>query len=132
MQKYSTTDEFLDDLSDDKRAIVNVLRDLILNTEPRLEEHLKWNAPSYALDGDDRITFNLMNKQGVVKLVLHMGATVKEDKMALPIIVNDSGLVEWVSDIRGMITLGSMNEVTAQQKNLKNLIKEWLSIPVRR
>ena len=59
---------------------VEVLRQLIIKTEPRLKKHIKWNAPSYVLDGDDRITSNLMNRQGVVKLVLHMGATRNENK----------------------------------------------------
>ena len=59
---------------------VEVLRQLIIKTEPRLKEHIKWNAPSYVLDGDGRITSNLMNRQGVVKLVLHMGATRNENK----------------------------------------------------
>ena len=63
MQKYKTFEEFLDDLSEEKRAQVDLLRDLILKTEPKLDEHIKWNAPSHVLDGEDRITFNFMNKQ---------------------------------------------------------------------
>lgn len=64
MQKYKTIDEFLSDLDAAKRQQVDILRELILKAEPKLEEHIKWNAPSYVLDGEDRITFNLMNKQG--------------------------------------------------------------------
>ncbi len=108
MQKYKTVEEFLEDLSEDKRLQVDTLRDIILGTESQLEEHIKWNAPSYVLDGEDRITFNLMNKQGVVKLVFHMGATRKEDKKGAPIMQDDSGLIEWSSDIRGTVTVTSI------------------------
>jgi len=129
MQKYKTIKEFLSDLNSDKHQQVDALRELILNTEPRFEEHIKWNAPSYVLDGEDRITFNLMNKQGLVKLVLHMGATRKEDKEGTPIMQDDTGLIEWSSDIRGMITFSTMEEVNSNLIKVKKIIKDWLSIP---
>jgi hypothetical protein len=129
MQKYKTVEEFLNDLSEDKRSQVDALRGLILTTEPQLEEHIKWNAPSYVLDGEDRITFNVINKQEVVKLVLHMGATRKEDRKGEPIMQDDSGLIEWSSDIRGMITFKSIDDVNSNMKALKKVVKNWLSIP---
>lgn len=128
MQKYKTLDEFLNGLSGDKRQQVDVLRNLILTTEPRLKEHIKWNAPSYVLDGEDRITFNLMNKQELVKLVLHMGATRKEEKNASPIMQDDSGLIEWNSDTRGTITFASLGDIESHLAQLKKIIKDWLSI----
>lgn len=129
MQKYKTVEEFLNDLSEDERLQVNTLRSLILSAEPRLREHIKWNAPSYVFDGEDRITFNLMNKQEVVKLVLHMGATRKEDKKGAPIMQDDSGLIEWSSDIRGMITFTSIEDINSHMASLDKIIKDWLSIP---
>lgn len=129
MQKYKTVEEFLNGLSEDKRLQVDALRGLILTTEPQLKEHIKWNAPSYVLDGEDRITFNVINKQEVVKLVLHMGATRKEDRKGEPIMQDDSGLIEWSSDIRGMITFKSIDDVNSNMKALKKVVKNWLSIP---
>ena len=129
MHKYKTVEEFLSDLNVDKRLQVDTLRDLILYVEPLLNEHIKWNAPSYVLDGEDRITFNLMNKQGGVKLILHMGATRKENKKGEPIMQDESGLIEWSSDIRGMITFNSINDITSSIDALKIIIKKWLSIP---
>lgn len=129
MQKYKTVEEFLNELDDDKKLQVNTLRDLILNVEPKLEEHIKWNAPSYVLDGEDRITFNLMNKQEVVKLVFHMGATRKEDKKGTPVMHDESGLIGWSSDIRGMITFATLEDVNSNLTSLKKIVRNWLSIP---
>jgi hypothetical protein len=129
MKKYKTLEEFFNDLNNNKRLQVDTLRDLILKTEPQLEEHIKWNAPSYVLDGEDRITFNLMNKQEVVKLVLHMGATRKENKKGAPIMQDDSGLIKWSSDIRGMITFTTAEDINSNLILLKKIIKDWLSIP---
>ncbi len=129
MQKYKTVDEFLSNLDADKRQQVEALRSLILSTQPNLQEHIKWNAPSYVLDGEDRITFNVINKQRVVKLVFHMGATRKENKNGTPILHDQSGLIEWSSDIRGMITFGSLKDVHISKAALKQIIASWLSIP---
>ena len=129
MQKYKTIEEFLSSLSDEKRQQVDVLRSLILKSEPKLDEHIKWNAPSYVFDGEDRITFNLLNKQAVVKLVLHMGATRKEDKKGTPVMQDESGLVEWSSDIRGMITFTDIEHINSNLPALKSIISHWLSIP---
>lgn len=128
MQKYKTVEEFLNSLDVDKRQLVDTLRDLILKTEPNLEEHIKWNAPSYVLDGEDRITFNLMNKQGVVKLVLHMGATRKEDKKGAPVLQDTSGLIEWNSDIRGTITFNEIDDIQSNLPALKIVLKNWLTV----
>lgn len=129
MEKYKTIDDFLDKLDKDKRQQVDILRNFISKTEPRLEEHIKWNAPSYVLDGEDRITFNLMNKQGVVKLIFHMGATRQEDKKETPVMQDNSGLIEWSSNIRGMITFNTTDDITASLTALKAIIQNWLLIP---
>lgn len=129
MEKYTTLDDFLVALPEDKLLQVSALRKLILETEPQLQEHIKWNAPSYVLNGEDRITFNLMNKQGIVKLVLHMGATRKENKKASPVMYDDSGLIEWASDIRGIIAFSSMEDVSSNLTLLRKIVKNWLVIP---
>jgi hypothetical protein len=130
MQKYKTLEEFFNGLSEDNKVLVAALRDLILKTAPQLDEHIKWNAPSYVLDGEDRITFNLMNKQNAVKLVFHMGATRKENKKGEPIMQDKSGLIEWNSDSRGTVTFTSLADIDAHSTSLEKIIKDWLSIPL--
>lgn len=129
VKKYTDIEDFLSDLDDKKRAQVDALRALILGAEMQLQEHIKWNAPSYILDGEDRITFNLMNKEQVVKLVIHMGATRKENKKGVPVMQDESGLIEWNSDIRGTITFKTMEEINSHMSSLKKIINDWLSIP---
>ena len=128
MHKYKTIEEFMSALDDNKRSQVEVLRELIISSEPNLEEHIKWNAPSYVFNGEDRITFNLLNKENIVKLVFHMGALRKEDKKGEPVIKDDSGLVEWSSDIRGVMSFASLEEIKAQSDDVRKFIIKWLSI----
>jgi hypothetical protein len=128
MNKYTTVAAFMDDLDADKRAQVEVLQDIIKKAHPTLEEHIKWNAPSYILEGEDRVTFNLQNKEGVVKLVLHMGATRTEDKKGAPVMADASGLIVWQSDIRGIMSFADLAAVTAQRKQIGDIVARWLAI----
>ncbi|HSW91444.1 MAG TPA: DUF1801 domain-containing protein [Candidatus Saccharimonadales bacterium] len=127
MDKYKTVDDFMHGLDDSRRLQVQKLRQYILDEVPSLVEHIKWNAPSYVEDGDDRITFNTMNKERVVKLVFHMGATRKEDKKGQPIL-KDASLLEWVSDIRGYMTFNSLEEITSNEEEIKRTVCEWLAL----
>ena len=127
MNKFKTVDEFLNGLDEDRRSQVLKLRDYILDVEPSLTEHIKWNAPSYVKNDEDRITFNTMNKESIVKLVFHMGATKKEDKNGQPVL-DDARLIEWVSDIRGYMTFTTLDEIIANKNEIKRTVQEWLAL----
>lgn len=127
MQKFQTLDEFLNSLDDNKKQQVHTLREYILSADPTLSEHIKWNAPSYIHDGEDRITFNVMNKEGLVKLVFHMGALRKEDRTAEPIL-KDAPLIEWASDIRGYATFNDLSEITKNEESIRETVRRWLAI----
>jgi hypothetical protein len=128
MKKYKTVDAFLEDMENSTLAQVNKLRKIIMSTEDSLIENIKWNAPNYVFNGEDRITFNLADKNGRVRLILHMGATKKEDKKAKPVLADDSSLVEWNSNIRGTITFAGLDDIQAKQVQLTRLVQKWLAL----
>ncbi|RZJ84235.1 MAG: DUF1801 domain-containing protein, partial [Brevundimonas sp.] len=53
------------------------LREIALAAAPDVTEYIKWNAPSFCVDGDDRITLGL-ERSGAVRVVLHRGAKAKD------------------------------------------------------
>ena len=65
----------------------------------------------------------------MVKLIFHMGATRKEDKKGTPVMHDESGLIEWSSDIRGMITFTTLEDITSNLISLRKIIDDWLLIP---
>jgi len=130
VDKFKTLEEFYSDLSGDKKAQVEEISSLLRAAAPELHETLKWNAPNFVYEGNDRLTLNLMNKEGKVKLILHMGATKKEDKKAKPVMTDDTGLIFWNSDIRGTITFESTEHIKQVRKEVIELVREWLKIPV--
>jgi hypothetical protein len=128
MTKYKTIEEFLNDLNGDKRAQVDAIRELILDLGFELEESIKWNAPNYNYKDVDRITFNTMNKEGKIKLVLHFGTDRKENKKGEPVIKNTPDFVFWNSDIRATLTFDSEDDVKEKKADLKELLTKWLQL----
>jgi len=126
MQQYKTAEEFLNALTPKRREQVNEIRAIIMMSEPALTEHIKWNAPSYVYEGEDRITFNAHGDK--IRLLIHMGVTYKEDKEATPILHDDSGMIVWNSNIRGIITFESIDDVRAKQDKLSSILKRWLAL----
>jgi len=128
--KHKTVTSFLESLTDDQKSQVLLLREIITSIHADLIEHVKWNSPSYILNGEDRITFNVVNKEQVVQLVLHMGATRKENKAGTPILGNDGGIVRWSSDIRGVISFTGLDDITSRRTVLEQVLSQWLAIEV--
>ena len=52
-------DEFLRELSHPLQEGVAEVRDAILASDDGITEHIKWKAPSFCHEGDDRVTFRL-------------------------------------------------------------------------
>jgi hypothetical protein len=106
--QHQTVSGFLDALDSDRRSQVDALRELVLSAHPGLVETIKWNSPSYSLYGVDRLTVNV-SKTGPVRLILHHGTRVAEDKGEMPSFTGDpAGLLTWHSNIRA-----SLNWTTA-------------------
>lgn len=127
MNKYKTVDEFIRSLDSAKQLQVQTLRRYILHESPKLAEHIKWNAPSYQKNGEDRMTFNVAGKDATVKLVFHMGAKRAEDTSAAPLLPN-APMVEWVSDIRGYMAFKTIEDIVSHEKEIKRTIRSWLAL----
>lgn len=128
MVRYSSVEEFISQLDKEKKREVVLLREIILDCHADLNEIIKWNAPSYMLNGEDRITFNINNKQKIVKIVLHMGVTRREDKKADPIMIDETGLIQWSSDIRGVIGFDDYDSIYSRKSEITRVITRWLQI----
>jgi len=129
MKTYTTVQDFLTDLTPERRAQVQTLCTIIKTEAPELTEHIKWNSPSYVYDDEDRITFNTHLADKII-VVIHMGAKRKENKKGLPILNDESGLITWSSDIRGAISFRNAEDIEAKKEAFVSIIKHWLEIKV--
>jgi hypothetical protein len=109
-------------------AVLDAVRAIVRHTAPMAVEGIKWNAPSFAVGGDDRITCNLSAKDRV-RLVFHCGAKKRATGNGR-VLANDEGLLEWAADDRGIATFRSVAEVAAAKPALARLVRAWLAATV--
>ncbi len=88
-------------------------------------EGIKWNAPSYSVDGNDIITFNFRNF-GSVALIFHTGPKGKDTHTGKPLFSGFEGIVEWVADKRFVVRIVSTDWLEQNKGLLSELIQKWM------
>lgn len=101
---------------------VERLRTAILESNDRITEHVKWNAPSFRYAGEDRVTFRLYPEDRV-QLVFHRGARVKSDAGTFAF-DDDTGLLRWVANDRAVVAL---QDAEVNQQDLVDVINRWVA-----
>lgn len=125
--QYRTVDEFLAAQPDERRALVEALRALVREANPAAQEHIKWNSPSYVLDGVDQATISAQGRQGV-RLVLHRGATAPENTDAASAFTADPhGLLTWHSDIRASLLVTDAAQLATMRDAAVEVVRAWLA-----
>lgn len=122
-KKKTATDvaTFITSLEHPLRDGVVRLRAALLAVGDATTEHIKWNAPSFCDQGDDRCTMRLTPT--TVQLILHRGAKVKAT--AGFSFVDDTGLVAWAAPDRGVVTFTSAAEVETHLEVVVDLVRRW-------
>lgn len=105
------------------KAEIERLRTIVLDSDTRISEQIKWNAPSFGYDGDDRVTMKLHPPDGV-RLIFHRGIKPKEDSNFT--FEDDSGLLRWAAKDRAVMTFHGMPDVEANAAPLKRLVARWM------
>ena len=118
---------FLRDLDHPLKAEIELVRKLILGVSPVIREGIKWNAPSFRTS-DWFATLNLRARGGEerVWLILHMGAKLKGGA-AQGRIADPSGLLEWLSKDRGLVTFKDAKDIQAKRSALQKIVREWIA-----
>ena len=119
--------EFMNSLEHPFKEEIEEVRKIILSTDDRITEHIKWNAPSFCYEGEDRITFNL-NGKGFFRLIFHCGAKVKERNTKNPLIEDTSGILEWKAVDRALIHFMNKKDVKDKEEQLREIITKWLAV----
>jgi hypothetical protein len=116
-------DQFIQTLDHPLKEEIEKVRAIILSANQQITEHIKWNAPSFCYQGEDRVTMKLQ-PQDSIQLIFHRGTKVKDSK---DFVFNDStGLLKWVAADRAIVTLREMKDVEAKRAELAKVVSEWV------
>lgn len=130
-EKRSNTEQVSDYISKLEITLAEIilyLRNLILETDQEIAEHIKWNSVSFYYSGEmkpfdakeykqDLLVLNIHRKQGII-IVFPTGNKIKDA----------SGLLEGnYSDGRKTATIKDLEDAEAKKEALQNAIKDWLS-----
>ena len=118
--------EFIQTSKHPLKKALEEIREIILGADKRITEHIKWNAPSFCFNGDDRITFNL-SKNDRLLLIFHRGAKVKDSKSKEPLFEDTTGMLEWLAHDRAVVKIQTIEEVAGKKAVLTKIVKRWLS-----
>lgn len=117
---YNNTDHPLKD-------VMLRLHDIIMETDPEIGEHIKWNSPAFYYTGEiapfdpkeykrDILVFNVHKKDEIL-LIFPTGAKITDS----------TGLLEGkFIDSRKTVRISSMEDLKSKENSLKSAIKKWL------
>ena len=109
--------------SDD--PLVSKVRAEIVGADRRISEGVKWNSPSFHLNGWFA-TLNLRQKSGVM-VVMHRGAKASRTP---PKPDDPSGLLVWRGDDRATVTFANLSEFKSRRTAFNALVAAWAASQV--
>ncbi|MGZ5134829.1 MAG: DUF1801 domain-containing protein [Flavitalea sp.] len=104
--------EYMRKLRHPLKLEIEVVRDIIKNSNPKILERIKWNAPSYYFL-QDLATFNPRSIKNI-HIVFHHPSIVKIK----------SSLLEGDYKDRRMVYLRNMDDIKSNQKELERIMNE--------
>lgn len=117
--------EFLSRLQHPYKSEIEEVRRIILDSVPELTEHIKWNAPSFCHNNEDRITFQLQGKD-FFRLIFHAGAKKTGKEINKKVLDDTIDFLEWASTDRAMVKLSDMADIESKKDKLKAAITGWI------
>ncbi|MDN5212230.1 DUF1801 domain-containing protein [Fulvivirgaceae bacterium BMA12] len=109
-------DKYLEKKNHPMTAEIQKVREIILATDERVEEVIKWSSPTFMYKGN--IASFFMNAKKFVSLMFHKGALI-QDK---------NGLLEGDGKEARVARFESMEDIEQKQQALQAVIKEWINM----
>ncbi|VTR27276.1 Domain of uncharacterised function (DU1801) [Actinobacillus pleuropneumoniae] len=120
-------EEYLHQLEHPLKKEIEEVRRFILSVDDRITEHIKWNAPSFCVQGEDRITLNLQGK-GFIRLIFHCGAKVKDHDVKGTLTEDTAEILEWASQDRAIVIIVDIHDLEQKKEQLKAVIARWIEV----
>lgn len=117
--------EYLGQLEHPLKAEIEEARQIILGINDQITERIKWNAPSFCMNNQDRITFNFRVKEGF-RLVFHCGSKKTAYENKGPLFKDETELLDWVTGDRATIHITSASDFEDKRNKLIEVATTWI------
>lgn len=116
MNTNPDVDAYLEKKDHPMTAEIQRVREIILATDERVTEGIKWSSPTFMYKGN--IASFFMNAKKFVSLMFHKGATME----------NPHGLLEGDGKEGRVARFQDLDDIEAKKEALEALVKEWIAM----
>src|SRR5215813_5491202 len=114
--KNPLVDELLRKKKNPMTTEIERVREIILETSYKIEETVKWSAPTYIYKGN--IASFYMNTKQHVSLMFHTGAMITDKYQIL----------EGNGNVSRVLRLTDMKDIEKKKIALQSIIKDWIKL----
>lgn len=114
MKINKSVNQFLVEKNHPLTKEIELVRTIILETDDRIEETIKWSSPTFMYKGN--IASFFMNAKKFVSLMFHKGATIKDD----------FGLLSGDGKEARVARFQDIEDIEKKKEALQAVIKEWI------
>lgn len=108
------------------RKEIDLLREIILDTDKSILEGVKWNAASFRTT-QWFATLNGPKRVDRAEVILHGGAKVKHIDLRKEV-PDPERLIEWLGKDRGIIYFNNAADVNKKSQALQNIMRAWIEL----
>ena len=109
-------DQFLNEKEHPLTGEIQKVREIILSTDERIEETIKWSSPTFMYKGNMASIF--MNAKKHVSLMFHKGA-----------LMNDTtGFLEGDGKETRQARFTDLKDIDNKKKSLEKVVKTWIDL----
>jgi len=110
----SVVDTWFENYSNPQKDLVQAVRQVILATDPRVTETIKWQAPTFMYRGNIASFYPKTTTH--VSLMFHTGASLPDP----------AGVLEGEGDTSRVLRIRDHDDLTTKTDALRGLITSWI------
>lgn len=113
MPKRKEVDAWFARYENPMKPVVQRIREIVLAADPRIDECIKWQAPTFTYEGNLASFFPKAKEHA--SLMFHLGAQIP----------GKFGRLEGSGDTGRVMKLATVEEVNAAKPELESIVKSW-------
>lgn len=118
------TERYFATIDHPMKGALSELCEVVRGIDPRIQESIKWNAPSFYIS--EHFATTGLSPGATLRLVLHTGA--KKRKNANHIEIEDrEGILTWKDSDRAIITFTSLDDVRQRAESIRLIVRQWIA-----